>query len=56
MNNRSGAFKFFILLLLVVIIVLQILAVVQSNRLYKRLNHLLQVQKNFRAVKNVQGQ
>jgi len=41
MNGRSGLFTFFIFLFLVLMIVLQILAMIQSDRLYERLNLLL---------------
>jgi len=41
MNGRSGLLTFFIFLFLAVMIVLQILAMVQSDRLYERLNMLL---------------
>jgi peptide/nickel transport system substrate-binding protein len=41
MNGRSGLFKFFLFLFLFVIILLQFLSMVQSDRLYKRLNVLI---------------
>ena len=41
MNGRSGLLTFFLFLFLAVMIVLQILAMVQSDRLYERLNMLL---------------
>ncbi len=41
MNGRSGLFKFFLFLFLFVIILLQFLSMVQSDRLYKRLNVLV---------------
>jgi peptide/nickel transport system substrate-binding protein len=41
MNGRSGIFKFFLFLFLGVIILLQFLSMVQSDRLYERLNTLI---------------
>jgi len=41
MNNRSGLTAFFIFLLLIVMILLQVLSMIQADRLYERLNHLL---------------
>ncbi|MBN2018652.1 MAG: peptide-binding protein [Sedimentisphaerales bacterium] len=41
MNGRSGFFKFFLFLFLSVIIFLQFLSMLQANRLYKRLNVLV---------------
>lgn len=41
MNGRSGLVTFFLFLFLVVMIVLQVLSMVQSDRLYERLNLLL---------------
>ena len=40
MNGRAGASSFFLFLLLSIIILLQILSMVQSDRLYERLNRL----------------
>lgn len=42
MNGRSGLVTFFLFLFLAVMIVLQLLAMVQSGRLYERLNLLLE--------------
>jgi len=42
MNRRSGKFVFFIVFLLLVVILLQILSMIQSDRLYERLNVLLE--------------
>jgi peptide/nickel transport system substrate-binding protein len=42
MNTRSGLFTFLLFLLLLAMIVLQILSMVQSDRLYERLNFLLE--------------
>jgi peptide/nickel transport system substrate-binding protein len=42
MNNRSGWFTFLLFLLLLAMIVLQILSMIQSDRLYERLNFLLE--------------
>ena len=41
MNGRSGVFKFFLFLFLGVIILLQVLSMLQADRLYKRLNVLV---------------
>ena len=41
MNGRSGIFKFFLFLFLGVIILLQFLSMIQSDRLYERLNTLI---------------
>ena len=41
MNGRSGVFKFFLFLFLGVIILLQFLSMMQSDRLYERLNTLI---------------
>jgi peptide/nickel transport system substrate-binding protein len=41
MNGQSGVFKFFLFLFLGVIILLQFLTMVQSDRLYERLNTLI---------------
>ncbi len=41
MNGRSGLLTFFIFLFLAVIILLQVLSMVQSDRLYERLNYLV---------------
>ncbi len=42
MNDRRGFFSFLLFLLLLIIILLQILSMVQSDRLYERLNLLLE--------------
>jgi peptide/nickel transport system substrate-binding protein len=42
MNGRSGLITFFLFLFLAVIIVLQVLSMIQSDRLYERLNVLLE--------------
>jgi peptide/nickel transport system substrate-binding protein len=42
MNNRSGLFTFLLFLLLLAMIVLQVLSMIQSDRLYERLNFLLE--------------
>ena len=54
MNGRSGLVVFFIFLLLLVIIVLQVLAMVQSDRLYERLNLLLDRSAGSRAIRTAQ--
>ena len=41
MNGHSGLFKFFLFLFLACIILLQILSMVQADRLYEHLNHLI---------------
>lgn len=41
MNNRSGLVTFLLFLLLAVMLLLQVLSMVQSDRLYERLNQLL---------------
>jgi peptide/nickel transport system substrate-binding protein len=41
MNNRSGLTAFFIFLFLIVMILLQVLSMLQADRLYERLNYLL---------------
>jgi len=41
MNGRSGVFKFFLFLFLGVIILFQILSMIQADRLYKRLDGLV---------------
>ena len=46
MNGRSGLVTFFLFVLLIVMIILQILSMIQSDRLYGRLNRLLELQKN----------
>ena len=42
MNNRSGLFTFLLFLLLLAMIAMQILSMIQSDRLYERLNFLLE--------------
>jgi len=49
MNGRSGLVTFFIFLILSLMIVLQILAMIQSDRLYERLNTVLDRLTEFRA-------
>ncbi len=41
MNNRSGPVTFFLFLFLLIMILLQVLSMIQSDRLYERLNLLL---------------
>lgn len=41
MNGRSGLFTFFLFLLLACVILLQILSMIQADRLYERLNLLI---------------
>ncbi|MHC4125951.1 MAG: hypothetical protein ACYSRR_05800, partial [Planctomycetota bacterium] len=40
MNNRGGVVTFFLFLLILIVLVLQILSMIQSDRLYERLNRL----------------
>ena len=49
MNGRSGVFKFFLFLFLSVIVLFQVLSMVQSDRLYKRLNVLVDRLENSAA-------
>ena len=55
MNNRSGLVTFFLFLFLLVVVILQVLSMIQSERLYKRLNHVLDMQKSVQPVKGVQN-
>ena len=50
MGNQRGVGTFFIILFLLVLIVLQILAMVQSDRLYERINSFENVLKNISPV------
>ncbi len=52
MNKRNGIFTFFLFAFLFAIIFLQILSMTQSDRLYARLNHLLEIlsSTNFSSV------
>ena len=54
MNGRSGLVTFFLFLFLVVMIVLQLLSMVQSDRLYERLNLLLERLSSARPVRVAQ--
>ena len=54
MNGRSGLVTFFLFLLLLIMIVLQVLSVVQSDRLYERLNLLLDRLARLGAVRVAQ--
>jgi len=54
MNGRSGLITFLVFLLLTAMIVLQILSMVQSDRLYERLNRLLDIQKGGAATKSAE--
>ena len=53
MNNRSGVVTFFVFLFLVVMIALQILSMIQSDRLYERLNTVLERLASGRVVTTV---
>ncbi len=55
MNGRGGVVTFFLFLLLSAIVLLQILSMIQSDRLYKRLNHLLDMQRSTRRSRNIQN-
>lgn len=55
MNNRSGLVTFFLFLFLVLMIVFQVLSMIQADRLYDRLNHLLDVRRDIRPVATQQG-
>lgn len=54
MNGRSGLVVFFIFLFLIAMIALQVLSMVQSDRLYERLNLLLDRLARGRAVSTAQ--
>jgi peptide/nickel transport system substrate-binding protein len=54
MNGRSGIFRFFLFLFLIAIIILQFLSMIQADRLYKRLNVLVDRLENSPAPKRVQ--
>ena len=56
MNEHGGIVTFFLFLLLSIIILLQILSMVQSDRLYERLNLLLDRLTSSGSVRNVQSQ
>ncbi len=55
MNGRSGLVMFFLFLFLAVMILLQVLSMVQSDRLYERLNHLLDVWRSAGPVSVTQN-
>ena len=50
MNTRSGWLTFLLFLILSVLIILQVLSMVQSDRLYNRLNTVLDRVSNIRQV------
>jgi len=50
MNEHGGIVAFFIFLFLSIIILLQILSMVQSDRLYERINRLEESFKNATAI------
>jgi len=54
MNGRSGLVTFFLFLFLIVMILLQVLSMVQSDRLYERLNLLLERLASGRAIRTVE--
>ena len=47
MNNRSGLLTFILFGLLLIVILLQVLSMVQSDRLYERLNRLIDMDKSM---------
>lgn len=51
MNGRSSLITFFLFLFLIVIILLQILSMVQSDRLYERLNLLIDTRKSVEPAR-----
>jgi peptide/nickel transport system substrate-binding protein len=53
MNGRRGVVTFFLFLFLLIIILLQILSMVQSDRLYERINRLDDAFKNVALVHSV---
>jgi hypothetical protein len=55
MDNRKGVVTFFLFLFLSTIIFLQVFSMVQSERLYKRLDHVLDMQRSAQPVKDVQN-
>jgi len=50
MNNRSGVVTFFLFVFLALIIWMQVMSMVQSDRLYERLNQIVDVWENARLV------
>lgn len=54
MSGRGGLATFFLFLFLSIIILLQVLSIVQSDRLYERLNHLNQTLEGGSRVRSVQ--
>jgi len=54
MNGRRGIFTFFLFLLLSIIVLLQVLSMVQSDRLYERLNYLVDTRQNRGPVRAAQ--
>ncbi|MDD5065057.1 MAG: peptide-binding protein [Phycisphaerae bacterium] len=56
MNGRSGLFKFFLFLFLFVIILLQFLSMIQSDRLYKRLDTIIRRLENAPTTRTAQPQ
>lgn len=54
MNGRSGVVTFFLFLFLAVMIVLQLLSMVQSDRLYERLNYLVDTRQSRGPVRAAQ--
>jgi len=56
MNGRSGLFKFFLFLFLAVIILFQVLAMIQSDRLFGRLNELINTLQGQGLSRTIQQQ
>ena len=52
MNTRLGLFTFLLFLLLLGMIALQILSMIQSDRLYERLNFLLETISSRQSVQS----
>ena len=46
MNNRNGVFIFFLFALILVIIGMQILSMIQSDRVYERINRIVDIVEN----------
>lgn len=55
MNGHGGIVTFFIFLFLSIVILLQVLSMVQSDRLYERINRLDETFKNAASVRSTKG-
>jgi hypothetical protein len=49
MNGRKGLVRFFAFLLLAMILLLEVLSLVQTNRLNDRLNYLIEMESNRKS-------